>query len=105
MGFRSRSEEQTEEVNTLQLKFSKFCEELGLEMQLTMAYSPQKNRVVRRENRTIIEMVRTMLYEKRMSNKFWAIVVNIAVYILNRCPANALNNKLILRHSVEGNLE
>ncbi|CAL8115927.1 unnamed protein product [Prunus armeniaca] len=74
-------------------EFRKFCEDLGLERQLTVAYSPQQNGVAERKNRTIVEMARTMLYEKRMPIKFWGAAVNVAVYILNRYPTSALTNK------------
>ena len=33
-------------------EFSKFCKDLGLERQLTVAYSPQQNGVAKRKNRT-----------------------------------------------------
>jgi transposase InsO family protein len=74
-------------------EFSKFCEDMGLERQLTVAYSPQQNGVAERKNRTIVEMARTMLHEKKMPTKFWGEAVNTAVYILNRCPTSALKNK------------
>ncbi|BBG99302.1 zinc ion-binding protein, partial [Prunus dulcis] len=48
------------------LEFSKFCEEMGLERQLTIAYSPQQNGVAERKNRTVMEMARTMMHEKKI---------------------------------------
>ncbi|KAI5351686.1 hypothetical protein L3X38_004577 [Prunus dulcis] len=74
-------------------EFNKFFEDLGLERQLTMAYSPQQNGVAERQHRTIVEMARTMLYEKRMPIKCWGEAVNTAVHILNRCHTSALKNK------------
>ncbi|CAL2230354.1 unnamed protein product [Prunus armeniaca] len=74
-------------------EFSKFCEDLVLERQLTMAYSPQQNGVPERKNRTIVEMARTMIYEKRMPIKFWGEAVNTAVYILNKYHTSALKNE------------
>ncbi|KAI5313816.1 hypothetical protein L3X38_042992 [Prunus dulcis] len=54
------------------LEFSKFCEEMGLERQLTIAYSPQQNGVAERKNHTVMEMARTMMHEKKIPLKFWA---------------------------------
>ncbi|KAI5317616.1 hypothetical protein L3X38_037323 [Prunus dulcis] len=74
------------------LEFSKFCEEMGLERQLTIAYSPQQNGVAERKNRTVMEMARTMMHEKKIPLKFWAEAVNTAVYLQNRSPTSALDN-------------
>jgi transposase InsO family protein len=72
------------------LEFNAFCEELGLERQLTVAYTPQQNGTAERNNRTIVEMAKSMLHEKKMPYSFSGEVVNTAVYILNRCPTKAL---------------
>lgn len=49
------------------LKFQRFYNELGLERQLTVAYSPQHNGVSERENRTIVEMAKSMSHDKNMA--------------------------------------
>ncbi|CAL9021865.1 unnamed protein product, partial [Prunus brigantina] len=72
-------------------EFNKFCEESGIQRQLTMAYSPQQNGVAERKNRTVVEMAKSMLHEKGVPYEFWAEAVNTAVYLLNRCPTKALN--------------
>ncbi|CAL9019321.1 unnamed protein product, partial [Prunus brigantina] len=73
-------------------EFLQFCEEIGLERQLTVAYSPQQNGVAERKNRTIVEMSKTMMKEKKLPYNFWGEAVNTAVYIQNRCPTKALEN-------------
>ncbi|CAL2255491.1 unnamed protein product [Prunus armeniaca] len=73
------------------IEFLQFCEEIGLERQLTVAYSPQKNGVAERKNRTTVEMSKTMMKEKKLPYKFWGETVNITVYIHNRCPTKALD--------------
>lgn len=50
----------------------------------TVPYTPQQNGSAERENRTIVEAARTMLYSKDLQKKFWAEAVNTAVYVLNR---------------------
>ncbi|CAL8993818.1 unnamed protein product, partial [Prunus brigantina] len=72
--------------------FLQFCEEIGLERQLTVAYSPQQNGVAERKNRTIVEMSKTMMKEKKLPYNFWGEAVNTAVYIQNRSPTKALEN-------------
>ncbi|KAI5325793.1 hypothetical protein L3X38_034867 [Prunus dulcis] len=74
------------------LDFSKFSEEMGLERQLTVGYSPQQNGVAERKNRTVMEMARAMMHEKKISLKFWAEAVNTAVYLQNRSPTSAVDN-------------
>jgi hypothetical protein len=44
----------------------------------------RQNGVVERKNRTLCEMVRTMLDEHRTPKRFWAEAVNIAFYVANR---------------------
>ncbi|CAL8152291.1 unnamed protein product [Prunus armeniaca] len=74
-------------------EFNRFCDEMGMERQLTVAYSPQQNGVAERKNRTIVEMAKCMMFDKSMPLEFWAEAVNTAVYILNRCPTEALEKK------------
>ncbi|KAI5313515.1 hypothetical protein L3X38_042691 [Prunus dulcis] len=75
----------------LSSEFNSFCAEVGIQRQLTVAYSPQQNGVAERKNRTIVEMAKSMLHEKSIPYEFWAEAVNTAVYLLNRCPTKSLN--------------
>ncbi|KAI5336669.1 hypothetical protein L3X38_015937 [Prunus dulcis] len=75
----------------LSSEFNNFCAEVGIQRQLTVAYSPQQNGVAERKNRTVVEMAKSMLHEKSIPYEFWAEAVNTAVYLLNRCPTKALN--------------
>ncbi|GJY55771.1 retrovirus-related pol polyprotein from transposon TNT 1-94 [Tanacetum coccineum] len=68
------------------ISFTKFYEEQGIKRFLTTPYSPDQNGIAERKNRTIINMVRSMLKSKNMPKEFWAEVVQCAVYIQNRCP-------------------
>nr|GEZ12534.1 retrovirus-related Pol polyprotein from transposon TNT 1-94 [Tanacetum cinerariifolium] len=60
---------------------------------LTAPYSSQQNGVVERKNRTILNMVRSMLKSKKMPKEFCAEAVDCEVYLLNRCPSKSLDNK------------
>nr|KYP35823.1 Retrovirus-related Pol polyprotein from transposon TNT 1-94 [Cajanus cajan] len=75
------------------VEFNKYCEEHGIKRFLTAPYSPQQNGVAERKNRTILDMVRSMLKGKNMPKKFWAEAVQCAVYVQNRCPHAKLGEK------------
>jgi transposase InsO family protein len=45
-------------------EFHKFCEDEGVERQLTVGYTPQQNGVSERKNQTVMEMAKSMLFEK-----------------------------------------
>ena len=74
-------------------EFDQFCEDEGIERQLTTAYTPQQNGVSKRKNCMVMEMARSMLKEKGLPNTFWAEAVHTAIYILNRCPTKDVTNK------------
>ncbi|KAI5328618.1 hypothetical protein L3X38_028015 [Prunus dulcis] len=46
---------------------------------LTVTYLPQQNGVADRKNRTIMEMAKCMMIEKKMPLEFWAEAVNTAI--------------------------
>ncbi|KAJ3676254.1 hypothetical protein LUZ60_003666 [Juncus effusus] len=73
--------------------FTSYCEEHGIKRFLTAPYSPQQNGVAKRKNRTILDMVRSMLKSKDMPKEFWAEAVQCAVYVQNRCPHAMLGEK------------
>ena len=67
-------------------EFTKFCEEKGIRRQLTTAYTPQQNGVAERKNRTILNMVRSLLNKGEVPKEFWPEAVVWSVHILNRSP-------------------
>ncbi|CAJ2638092.1 unnamed protein product [Trifolium pratense] len=50
-------------------EFHKFCEDEGVERQLTVGYTPQQNGVSERKNQTVMEMAKSMLFEKAWSGR------------------------------------
>ena len=42
-------------------QFKRLCDEKGIVHQLTILYTPQQNGVVERRNRTLLEMVRSLM--------------------------------------------
>ena len=61
--------------------FEKKFNENGISHNFSSLRTPQKNEVVERKNRSLQEMVRTMLIESGLSKGFWAEAINIACYI------------------------
>jgi transposase InsO family protein len=75
-------------------EFSTFCKSQGIIMQATTRYTPQQNGVAKIKNQTIMNMARTLLKEKHLSNTFWAEAVACSVYLLNRSPTTSLQMKV-----------
>jgi len=53
-------------------EFAEFCNEQGIQRQLTASYTPQQNGVAERKNQTIISMVRSVLSERKVQRVFLA---------------------------------
>jgi hypothetical protein len=51
-------------------EFIEFCDLRGIKRQFIARYNPQQNGVVERKNRTIMDMDRSMLKEKNLSNEY-----------------------------------
>ncbi len=52
--------------------------------------TPEQNGVAERLNRTLVEMVRSMLIDANLSHKFWAEALSTAAYLKNRSPSRGL---------------
>ena len=74
-------------------EFNDYCSEVGIKRETSIAYTPKKNGVVERKNRSIIEATRAMLHDQSLSKFLWAKDANTIVYIQNRCPHQALDSK------------
>jgi hypothetical protein len=63
----------------------RFFNDHGIHKQYTTRFTPQQNEVSGRKKRTFMEMSRSMLKEKHLSNEYWFEVVACATYIMNIC--------------------
>ena len=70
--------------------FAKFLESRGICAQYTMPGTPQQNGVAERRNRTLMEMVRSMLSNSSLPKYLWMHALKTAVYLLNRVPSKAV---------------
>lgn len=43
------------------------------------------------KNRTMVEMVKSMMHRKDLPYQFWVEEVNTVVYLLKKCPTKALD--------------
>jgi hypothetical protein len=76
--------------------FQDFIQHKGIRHELTAPYTPEQNSVIERDNRTVVESARSMLYHYSMPLSFWGEAINTAVYILNRVSSRTLHG----RHSI-----
>jgi transposase InsO family protein len=77
-----RSDNGTEFKNS---QIEGFLEDEGIKHEFSSPYTPQqKNGVVERKNRTLLDMTRTMLDEYKTPGRFWAEAINTACYSINR---------------------
>jgi len=67
----------------ISFELMKYCEEQRIRRFLTAPYSPQQNGVAESKNRTILDIVRTMLKSKNMPKEFWVKAVQCAIYVQN----------------------
>jgi transposase InsO family protein len=61
-----------------------FLEEEGIKHDFSSPYTPQQNGVVEKKNRTLLDMVRTMLDEYKTSDRIWAEAINTTCYSINQ---------------------
>nr|KYP41105.1 Retrovirus-related Pol polyprotein from transposon TNT 1-94 [Cajanus cajan] len=68
-----------------------FLRECGIAPQYTMPGKPSMNGVAERRNRTLKDMVRSMISHSSLPESLWGEALKTAVYILNRVPSKAVN--------------
>ena len=66
--------------------FSDFCAQYGIVHQTTAPYTPQQNGVAERKNRTLREMINSMLNSSGLPHNLWGEALLTANFILNRIP-------------------
>ena len=78
-----RSDEGREYINN---ELKRYLNGEGIRVQYTVAYTPERNGVAERKNRTLIEMARCMLIDAGMDKKYWGEAVNTVNYLQNLLP-------------------
>ena len=67
--------------------FSIFLKECGIVLEYTMLGKPSMNGVGERRNRTLQDMVRSMISHSSLLESLWGEELKTAMYILNRVPS------------------
>jgi hypothetical protein len=73
-------------------QFKDLCEEKGICRQLTISNTLQQNGVVERKNRTLLDMVRSMMAQANLPISFLGDALLTAAYILNRVPSQLVSS-------------
>ena len=71
-------------------KFKEFLKSKGIRYERTIPKIPEQNGVVERLNRTLVEIVRSMLIDSKLPQKFWAEALSTATYLRNRSPTKVI---------------
>jgi len=72
--------------------FQSYLMEHRITQRISPAYTPGHNGTTERANRTIMEMVRCMLFYSGLGKEFWGFAVLTAVHIINRLPPSWREN-------------
>jgi transposase InsO family protein len=74
-------------------EFVRFCRDAGIKRELTTPYNPPQNGVAERNNRTIMEAVKTIIHDQDLPMHLWAEAARTTVYVQNRLSHSALGFK------------
>ncbi|KAK8694752.1 hypothetical protein V6N13_072297 [Hibiscus sabdariffa] len=70
--------------------FDKLLKECGIVSQLTPPGTPQWNGVSERRNRTLLDMVRSMMSHTDLPTSFWSYALETDAFTLNRVPSKSV---------------
>ena len=74
----------------LSQEFTDYLRECGIVSQMTPPRTPQWNGVSERRNRTLLDMVRSMMSQVTLPISFWGYALETAAFILNRTPTKSV---------------
>jgi len=80
-------------VENISNDFINFCKKKRIKKEMIVPYNPKQNGVAKRKNRSIVEVARAMLHDQKLSKFLSREAKNVAVYVQNRVPHQALDNK------------
>jgi transposase InsO family protein len=67
--------------------FALFLQEIGIVHQFSMPGDPRQNEVAERRNRTLMNMVRSMICNTTFLECLWSGALKITTHVLNRVPS------------------
>ena len=63
------------------IEFNDFCKEAGIKRELTIPYNPQQNGLEERKNRSIMEVVKSMIHDQYLPMYLWEEAAKTIVYV------------------------
>ena len=70
--------------------FARFLQENGIVVQYSTPGEPQQNKVAKRRNRTLMDMVRSMISYSTLPLSLWMEALKTAIHILSRVPSKSV---------------
>jgi transposase InsO family protein len=66
-----------------------YCDQLGIQLELTTPYTSQQNGLAERMHLTIFDKVRAMLVDSKTDKSYWVEAADTAVHVYNRTSHSA----------------
>jgi hypothetical protein len=76
----------------LSYEFTMYLKECGIVSQLTPPGTPQWNGISKRRNRTLLDIVRSMMSNTTLPKMFWGHALETAALTINRVPSKSVEN-------------
>jgi transposase InsO family protein len=80
--------------NSKNARIDEYCDDRGIEHEFSSKYTPKQNGIVKRKNRTLTDMARSMLVEYNVPASYWAEAINTACHASNRLYCHKLLKRL-----------
>ena len=74
-------------------EFIAFCKKEDIKKETIVPYTPEKNDLAERKNRSILEVSHAMLQDQNVPKFLWAKATFTTMYVQNKVPHQALENK------------
>ena len=78
----------------LSYEFGLHLKQCGIVSKFTPPGTPQRNGVSERHNRTLFDMVRSMMSLTNLPISFWGYALKTAAFTLNRAPSKSVETTL-----------
>ena len=82
----------------LSYEFALHLKQCGIVSQLTPPGTPQRKGVSERRNRTLLDMVQSMMSLTDLPLLFWSYALEMAAFTLNRAPSKSIVNYGLARN-------
>ena len=67
-----------------------FCLKHGIQQQSSCTDTPQKNGMVKRKHKHILEIARSLLFQANLPISFWGDCTQCSVHLINKMPLSVL---------------